>query len=96
MLASKRLSPWLYFLPALHLSACISGMSGLLVRSLEPLGIIWGVVMFGDFPVSIVAFALAWSHGTLAALWIFTIGTLWWYFLGRAAALILDTVKNLR
>jgi hypothetical protein len=41
----------------------------------------WEVVMWVDFPVSIVSIFFAWRYQLFAATWIFVAGALWWYFL---------------
>jgi hypothetical protein len=41
------------------------------------------MVMLADLPLSIVAYLFAWKYGLFAAIWIFVVGTWWWYFLSR-------------
>ena len=74
---------WVYILPAIHFAACLSLPLGYLSppRLQYPFLITWEVVMWGDFPVSLVAIFFAWRYQVFAATWIFVAGTLWWYFL---------------
>lgn len=91
--ASRRIV-WIYFLPALHLCACVIAMFGYVIPSLEYLGIGWTYILAADFPVSLVAVALAWKHGALATAWIVVVGTAWWCLLNRAAALVVRGVRS--
>ena len=75
---------WRYVLPPLHLLACSISYVGLLIPSLQFLGIMFTFVLLADLPVSLLAFALGWKYPALAVTWIFVAGTLWWYLLGRA------------
>src|SRR5271155_4869158 len=79
-----RLIRWRYVLPSLHLLACSISYVGLLIPSLQFLGIVFPFVLSADLPVSLLAYALGWRYSTLAVTWIFVVGTLWWYLLGRA------------
>jgi hypothetical protein len=63
-------------------------MSGLVVPQLQFLGILMMFVNIADLPISFVAFALAFHYEALACLWMVVVGTLWWYFLGRAAQFV--------
>ncbi len=45
--------------------------------------------MLVDMPVSAIAYALAWKHGTVAAIWVVVVGTLWWYLLSRGLGLLI-------
>jgi hypothetical protein len=74
---------WVYFLPALHLSAFALANIGYLLPTFQHLGIIESYIILADFPISILVFALAWRYPVLAALWIVVAGTLWWYLIGR-------------
>jgi|SRR5580692_411860 hypothetical protein len=76
---------WRYVLPSLHLLACLTSYVGLLIPSLQFLGILFTFVLLADLPVSLLAYGLGWKYPVLAGLWIFVVGTLWWYLLGRAA-----------
>ena len=87
---------WIYFLPILHLSVCLISMVGYLVPRLQYLGIVWTGIMVADFPISLVALALAWKHSALAAAWILVVGTLWWYLLSRGAELVVRRFKARR
>jgi len=74
---------WVYYLPLLHLCACLVAVGGYLVHSLESLaGVIIENLLLLDFPISVVTFALAFKHGSLAMIWMFVAGTAWWYLLG--------------
>jgi hypothetical protein len=72
---------WVYLLPTLHLCACFISMIGFVIPSPQYWGIAWVFIMIADLPVSVVAYALAWEHSSLAMIWIFVVGTLWWYVL---------------
>ena len=76
---------WAYVLPMLHFAACLSLPLGYLAspRLQYVFLITWEVVMWVDFPVSLVAIFFAWRHQLFAATWIFVAGSLWWYFLGQ-------------
>ena len=85
----ERLKPsghkrWVYYLPVLHLLACIVSMIGLVMPRLQYLGIAWSFIMLADLPISILAYVLAFHSTTLAAVWILIGGTLWWYALSCA------------
>jgi hypothetical protein len=82
-LNSTRKIDWVYFLPALHLSAFALANIGYLVPTFQYLGIIDGYILVADLPVSLVTFALAWRYPGLAAVWIVVAGTLWWYLIAR-------------
>lgn len=77
-------SRWVYLLPFLHVCACLISMIGHVIPKLQSLGIVWVFVMLVDLPVSALAYALAWNHGTIAAVWVVVAGTLWWYILSCA------------
>lgn len=70
-------------------------MIGLIFPRLHFLGIIWGFIMLFDLPTSIVAYALAFHYSFLAGVWIFVVGTLWWYLLSRGAGFVFDVFKHL-
>ena len=89
---TKRL--FVYLLPVLHISACLISMVGYIVPSLQYLGIVWAGIMLVDLPVSVVAYALAWQHGTIATVWIVVMGTLWWCLLGVGADLVVHHIRS--
>jgi hypothetical protein len=72
-------------LPFLHLLACLTSYVSLLIPGLQFLGILFTFILLADLPVSLLAYGLGWHYPTLAGIWIFVAGTLWWYLLGRAA-----------
>ncbi|MGB7750492.1 MAG: hypothetical protein WCF88_02990 [Candidatus Acidiferrales bacterium] len=76
---------WIYFLPILHFCACLMSTLRFFVPGLQYLSVMWDSVVHVDFPVSLVAEALAPKFSALAAIWIVVAGTLWWYLLSRAA-----------
>jgi len=76
-------SPWIYVLPSLHLCACSVLPIAYFLPRFDHLLIIWVFVMLADLPVSFVAYALAWKYSLIAAVWIFIVGTWWWYFLSK-------------
>ncbi len=90
--AQKRFR-WVYFLPVLHLCACLISMIGHVIPELQYLGIVWVVIMLVDIPVSALAYVLAWNHGTIAGIWILVAGTLWWCLLGLGIDILVDRRK---
>jgi hypothetical protein len=58
---------------------------GLLIPSLQYFGILFTFVLIADIPVSIPAYLFGWKYSALAVVWVFIAGTLWWYWLSRAA-----------
>jgi hypothetical protein len=79
-----RLIRWRYVLPSIHLLACVTSWTGLLIPALQFLGIVFTFVLMADLPISLPAYFLAWKYPAFAAAWVFVFGTLWWYLLGRA------------
>ena len=77
-----------YILPLIHFAICmVAILAYALPPGLQLLGILWVVLNVVDFPVSAVTIMFAASnHGFLAGAWTVVVGTLWWYFLSRAAA----------
>lgn len=69
-------------------------MIGHIIPSLQSLGIIWVGVMLADLPVSAIAYALAWKHGTIAIILVMVAGTLWWYLLSRGARLLFTKLRT--
>ncbi len=63
-------------------------MLGFVVPQLQFLAILMMFVNIADFPISLVGLALAFHYGALAWIWIVGVGTLWWYFLARAAEFV--------
>lgn len=87
---------WIYFLPILHFCACLMSTLRYFVPGLQHLVVIWEFVMHTDFPVSLVAYALAPKYAPLAAIWIVVAGTLWWYLLSLAAETLFNRFKTHR
>jgi hypothetical protein len=81
---------WIYFLPILHFCACLMSTLRYFVPGLQYLVVIWDFVMHADFPVSLLAYALAPGYAPLAAIWIVVAGTLWWYMLSRLAEILIN------
>jgi hypothetical protein len=54
----------------------------------------WEMVMVLDLPLSIVAYMLAWKYGLVAAIWIFVVGTWWWYFLSRGIEHMIERFRH--
>ena len=90
----KKHSRWVYLLPAIHVCALLVSMIGHVIPSLQYLGIIWVFVMVVDLPVSALAYALGWSHGAIAAAWIFVVGTAWWYLLSLGIESLIKRFKT--
>jgi hypothetical protein len=76
---------WRYVLLWVHLLACLTSYVGLVIPSLQFLGILFTFILLADLPISLLAYGLGWKYPALAGIWIFVAGTLWWYLLGRAA-----------
>src|SRR5260370_39118270 len=76
-----RPSRWVYVLPSLHLFACLTSYVGLLIPSLQHLGILFSFVMLADLPISLLAYGLAWKYSALAVIWIFVAGAFFWFLL---------------
>src|SRR5260370_24857596 len=89
-----RPSRWVYVLPSLHLFACLTSYVGLLIPSLQHLGILFSFVMLADLPISLLAYGLAWKYSALAVIWIFVAGTFWWYLLSRGAEFLIDSMRR--
>ena len=89
-------SRWIYFLSILHVCVCSISMIGYLVPRLQYLGIAWTGIMVADFPISLLALALAWKYSALATAWILVVGTLWWYLLSRGAEVVVRRFKARR
>lgn len=77
----------IYLLPLLHLCACITIVLANVDRGWEYLGLI-------DFPASVLALAIAFNFDHPLLLF-GVIGTLWWYFLSRAAEVMGTRLLNL-
>ncbi len=91
--AAKRFR-WVYFPPLFHLSLCSLVVLGLTVPDLKSSVTTWNFLMLADLPISLVAFALAWNHSSLAAVWIAVAGTLWWYLLACGVDFVLARFKH--
>jgi hypothetical protein len=86
-------SRWVYLVPIIHLSACAISFIGYLIPSLQFFGIVWVFIVLVDLPVSAIFYALAWKYSLIAGLWVVVVGTLWWYFLGRAIERWIKRIK---
>ena len=84
-----RRSRWVYLLPTIHLFACLVSYIGLVIPSLQYVGILFTFILLADLPVSALTYALGWKYGALAVIWIFVAGTLWWYLLSLAGEALL-------
>jgi hypothetical protein len=85
---------WIYFLPALHLFACLISMIGLVVPGLESLERVWRYLMVADFPISLVALASGWRYGTIQVIWIVVVGTFWWFMWNRAIDVLVTKFRE--
>ena len=79
-----------YLLPFLHLGLCallcVTDLLGYLIPPLQPLMIGTEILIWLDFPISLLTIGLAMSgRGLLALGWLFVTGSLWWYGLSLAA-----------
>ena len=90
----ERRTKWVYLLPTLHFCACLVSYIGLVIPSLQHLGILFTFILLADLPISVPAYALSWKYGTLAAVWVFVAGTLWWYLLARGANFLIDALRG--
>jgi hypothetical protein len=81
---------WIYFLPILHFCACLMSTLRFFVPGLQYLSVMWDFVVRVDFPISLVADTLTPKFAPLAAIWIVVAGTLWWYFISRAAETLVN------
>jgi len=89
----RKRSRWVYFLPAIHLSACVISMVGY-IADLEHLGIIWVFIVLADLPVSAIYYALAWKYGMIGVVWVVVTGTLYWYWLSRGVEILINRWKT--
>jgi hypothetical protein len=71
---------WVYLLPFFHLCSC-------LVIGLARWDAAWGYLFFIDLPFSVVILAIAYNFQHPLVLF-GILGTLWWYFVSCAAAMI--------
>jgi hypothetical protein len=93
---APRHSKWVYVLPSLHLTACLSLPLAYVMPSAlaSYCGLFWTFVMLADLPVSFPAYILAWHYELQAAAWIFVVGTLWWFFLSRTAESVVLRLRH--
>ena len=75
---------WRYVLPSIHLLTCLTSYVGILIPSLQFLGILFTFVLLADLPVSLPVYVLGWKYSVIGVACIFLAGTFWWYLLGRA------------
>jgi hypothetical protein len=85
----ERSSRWVYLVPSIHLCACLVSFIGLVIPSLQYIGILFTFILVADLPISVPFYALAWKYGVLSVIWIFVAGTFWWYLLSRGAEALL-------
>lgn len=75
-----------YTLPSIHFGLWLIAFLGSQPRGWQPLGSLGVVLAVVDFPVSIIAIALAWVlPETVEIVGFGIMGTFWWYLLGRKA-----------
>ena len=67
----------LYLLPLTHLTACLA---------IAILQATWWPMIYADFPVSPLLFALSWRFG-YPLLWFGLLGTVWWLILAGGVVL---------
>lgn len=85
----ERQSLWVYLLPIVHFCACLLSFIGLVFPRLQHVGILFTFILLADLPISVLAYALGWKYGSIAVIWIFVVGTLWWYLLSLAGQALL-------
>ena len=90
----QRHLPWFHVLPILHLCACVLSYVGLLLPSLQGLGILFTYVLVADLPISLPAYFLGWKYPAISAMWVFAVGTFWWYLLGRGAGFLINSLHR--
>jgi hypothetical protein len=56
-------------------------MIGHVIPSLQYWGMAFTLILLFDLPISAVTYALAWKYPAIATIWIFVVGTWWWYAL---------------
>jgi hypothetical protein len=93
-LALQGLRRWVYILPSIHLCACLISYSGYVIPSLQNLAILFPFILLADLPVSIVTYSLGWKYPSIAVLWIFVGGTLWWYLLSRGVDFLFNIFRS--
>ena len=84
-----------HILPGLHLSICLLSYVGIFLKS-PYLGMMFTYALIADLPVSLVAYLTGFTYPLFAVLWIMTVGTVWWYGLGRAAEYVIEWIKDSR
>src|SRR5271168_3064948 len=94
LLSPRKKQSWIYFLPGLHLCACLFSMVGLVIPPLQFLGRYFSFLLIADLPVSILTIALLWRYSTFAWVWILVAGTLWWYLLSRCADVLFSLIRH--
>lgn len=94
LFTSRQHGGWVYLLPGLHLGACLLSFIGLVIPGLQFFGILFTFIAVADLPISVPYYVLAWKYGALAVTWIFLVGTLWWYVLGRGANALLEKLRR--
>jgi hypothetical protein len=70
---ARRKTVWIYLLPLLHLSACITIALAKLDSGVHYL-------IYVDFPFSLLLVILGWRSDDFL-IWFATFGTLWWFLL---------------
>jgi hypothetical protein len=73
---------------------CLVSFIGLVIPSLQRMGILFTFIVLADLPISALAYAIGWKYGTLAAVWVLVAGTLWWYLLARGANFLIDVLHR--
>ena len=70
---ARRMTVWIYLLPLLHLSVCIT----IALANLES-GVHY--LTYVDFPFSLLLVIFGWRNDNFL-IWFATFGTLWWFLL---------------
>jgi hypothetical protein len=86
MIAKLPSSAYLWLLPLLHLISCATIV-------LAKLDSGWHYMIYVDFPCSLLLVILSWRNDNFL-FWFATLGTLWWYLLGRLAHSMLSKWKS--
>jgi hypothetical protein len=81
---------WVYVFPGVHLAACCVSLIGFVIPSLQYWAIAFEFVLIADLPVSAVTYMLGWKYQAISFLWIFVVGTAWWFLIGCVIEILVD------
>jgi hypothetical protein len=81
---------WVYFLPVLHLCGSIVSYFLAMIPALNFMAFVWQFIMLADLPISLVTMAIGFRYPGMAVVWMFVVGTLWWYLLSRIVEVLFN------